>query len=61
MLQVTVNEMGRVEDINVLRGHPLLNEAAVQAVRQWVYTPTLLNKEPVPVTATVIVNFTLRH
>src|SRR5262249_4353531 len=53
ILNVQVNEQGRVEEIQVIRGNPLLNDSAVQAVRQWVYSPTLLNGEPVPVTATV--------
>ena len=60
ILQVTVGEAGNVVDIKIIRGHPLLNDAAVSAVRQWVYSPTLLNGEPVPVLATVTVNFVLR-
>ena len=60
ILQVTVDEEGSVSDIRVLRGHPLLDDAAVQAVQQWKYSPTFLNGEPVPVTATVTVIFSLR-
>jgi hypothetical protein len=45
--------------ILVLRGIPLLDAAAVDAVRQWEYTPTLLNGVPVPVIMTVTVNFKL--
>jgi protein TonB len=60
ILQVTINAEGLVEDVKVLRGNPLLDDAAVEAVRQWVYTPTTLNGEPVPVVATVTVNFTLK-
>ena len=60
LLQVTVGELGTVTDIRVIRGHPLLTEAALSAVRQWIYSPTLLNGEPVPVLATVTVNFVLR-
>jgi protein TonB len=60
LLQVTVGEDGNVADIKLLRGHPLLNKAALDAVRQWKYSPTLLNGEPVPVIATVTVNFVLR-
>ena len=59
LLQVTVDEIGNVTDINIIRGHPLLNQSAVEAVRQWKYSPTLLNGEPVPVIATVTVNFLL--
>ena len=59
LLQVTVDELGHVADVKVIRGHPLLNEGAVSAVSQWIYSPTLLNGEPVPVIATVTVNFIL--
>ncbi len=60
ILDVRVDEEGNVESIRVLSGHPLLNEAAVSAVRQWKYSPTILNGEPVPVIATVTVIFNLR-
>jgi len=46
--------------VRVLRSIPLLDQAAVEAVRQWVFTPTLLNGMPVPVVMTVTVNFTLQ-
>ena len=59
LLQVTVDETGNVTDLKIIRGHPLLNQAAVDAVKQWKYSPTLLNGEPVPVIATVTVNFLL--
>jgi protein TonB len=42
-----------------LRGIPLLDAAAVEAVRQWVYTPTLVNGVPARVIMTVTVNFKL--
>jgi protein TonB len=60
MLQVTVNEQGLVSQVKLIRGHPMLNQAAIDAVSQWRYSPTLLNGEPVPVIATVTVNFVLR-
>ena len=44
----------------MLRSIPLLDQAAVDAVKQWTYTPTLLNGVPVPVIMTVTVNFTLK-
>jgi protein TonB len=59
LLEVTVDETGNVSEINIIRGHPLLNQAAVDAVEQWKYSPTLLNGEPVPVKATVTVTFQL--
>jgi TonB family protein len=57
VLVVTVDEEGSVAEIKVRNGHPLLYEAAVTAVRQWKYSPTLLNGEPVPVITTVTVTF----
>ena len=44
----------------MLRSIPLLDQAALDAVRQWEYSPTLLNGVPVPVIMTVTVNFTLQ-
>ena len=46
-------------DAHILRSIPLLDEAALDAVRQWEFTLTLLNGIPVPVIMTVTVNFTL--
>jgi protein TonB len=60
LLQVVVDEVGQVVETKILRGHPLLTQAAVEAVRQWRYSPTLLQGEPIPVTAVVTVNFVLR-
>jgi TonB family protein len=59
ILEVTISPRGHVTHVRVLRGAPLLDAAAVEAVRQWVYTPTLLNGVPVPVIMTVTVNFRL--
>jgi protein TonB len=50
---------GTVQKLQVLSGHPLLIDAAVSAVRQWVYRPTLLNGEPVEVICPIDVHFTL--
>jgi len=57
ILECTISPQGKVTDVKVLRGIPLLDSAAVDAVKQWVYTPTLLNGVPVPVIMTVTVNF----
>jgi Ca-activated chloride channel family protein len=57
MLEVSVDENGNVAEARVVRGHPLLNEAAINAVKQWKYSPTYLNGNPVPVNATVTVAF----
>lgn len=50
---------GRIINLQVLSGHPLLVGAAADAVKQWLYQPTLLNGEPVEVMAPIDVNFTL--
>ena len=59
ILEATISPQGKVTDVKILRGIPLLDQAAVEAVRQWVYSPTLLNGVPVPVIMTVTVNFKL--
>ena len=58
-LQLRIDELGNVAEIRIMSGHPLLVENAVDAVWKWKYSPTLLNGEPVPVIATVIVKFVL--
>ena len=60
IIEATIGPDGKVRDAKVLRGQPLLNDAALSAVRQWEYTPTLLNGVPVPVIMTVTVTFTLQ-
>ena len=61
ILEAVLDASGRVESVRVLRSIPLLDQEAVEAVRQWRFTPALLNGEPVPVVMTVTVNFTLRE
>ena len=61
ILDCTIDRDGRVIDARVLRGHPLLDEAALAAVRRWVYMPTLLNGVPVPVLMTVTVRFVIQR
>jgi protein TonB len=60
IIEAVIGTDGRVQQARVLRSKPLLDEAALTAVRQWVFTPTLLNGVPVPLIMTVTVNFTLR-
>jgi len=57
VLEVEITKEGSVDNVRVLSGHPLLTQAALDAVKQWRYKPTLLNNEPVPVVTTVMVNF----
>jgi protein TonB len=59
ILEATISEDGSVRDVHVLRGNPLLDNAAVDAVRQWRFTPTRLNGQAVPVVMTVTVSFSL--
>jgi TonB family protein len=57
IIEATIAEDGTVRDARVLRGVPLLDEAALGAVRQWLFTPTLLNGVPVEVVITASVRF----
>jgi protein TonB len=59
IIEATIGPGGKVQDARVLRSIPLLDAAALDAVRQWEFTPTLLNGVPVPVIMTVTVQFTL--
>lgn len=60
ILEAVIDERGEVGRIKVLRSQPLLDQAAITAVREWRYTPTLLNGVPVSVLMTITVNFTLQ-
>jgi periplasmic protein TonB len=60
VLECTVSPLGRVTRVTVVQGIPLLNQAAMEAVKQWVYTPTLKDGVPVPVILTVTVKFGLK-
>jgi protein TonB len=50
---------GRIRELSVVTGNPLLTPAALAAVRQWVYQPTLLNGDPIEVETEIVVTFTL--
>lgn len=58
-LQAIIGPDGHVQNLTVVKGHPLLIQAALEAVKDWVYKPTLLNGNPVTVVTTIDVNFTL--
>jgi TonB family protein len=58
-LAVVIGTDGSVFEVHLMNGDPVLGEAAITAVRQWAYKPTLLNGEPVAVETTVDVSFTL--
>lgn len=58
-LSAIIGKDGTIQSLQVVTGHPLLQQAALEAVRNWVYQPTLLNGDPVDVVTTIDVNFTL--
>jgi protein TonB len=57
--EAVIAKDGTIQNLKVISGPPLLVNAALEAVRQWQYRPTLLNGEPVEVITTIDVNFTL--
>jgi protein TonB len=59
LVEAVIGLDGRVRDARVLRSSPLLDRAALDAVREWRYTPARLNGEPVEVFLTVAVSFSM--
>jgi protein TonB len=59
IVETVIGADGLVQDARVLRSIPLLDQAALDAVRQWEFVPTLLNGAPTPIVMTMTVNFTL--
>jgi protein TonB len=59
VLHAIIDKDGKVAQLEVISGHPLLVQAALDAVKQWRYRPTLLNGDPVEVDTTITVTFTL--
>ena len=60
ILEAVIDEDGSVREVKVLRSDPLFDRAAMDAVKQWRFTATLLNGQPVPVVMTVTVGFNLK-
>jgi periplasmic protein TonB len=60
-LHAIISRDGRITSLDVLSGHPFLVKAALDAVRQWRYRPTLLNGEPVEVETSITVIFRLHE
>jgi protein TonB len=58
-LTATIGKDGSVEKLETVSGHPILEQAAVEAVKKWRYKPTMLNGEPVEVVTTIDVVFKL--
>jgi protein TonB len=52
-----IDTKGTVENVTVLDGHPMLAQAAIEAVKQWRYTPYFLNGEPIEVETRAVVSF----
>jgi len=59
VLHALISKNGNIENLQVVSGHPMLTQSAIEAVRQWKYKPYLLNGEPVEVETTIQVNFNL--
>ena len=59
ILNAIIGKDGAIQNLTVASGHPLLVPAAMEAVKQWVYQPTLLNGEPAEVMTQIDVNFAL--
>jgi protein TonB len=59
VLEVQIDKAGLVSATKAISGHPMLTQAAMDAVKQWAYKPVMLKVEPIDVTSTVTVNFTL--
>jgi protein TonB len=61
IIEALIDATGRIAEARVLRGVPILDEAALEAVRRWEYTPTLLDGVPTPVLMTITVTFRLKR
>ena len=59
IIEATIGENGKVVNARVIKSVKLLDDAALDAVKQWEFTPTLLNGQPQTVIMSVTVNFTL--
>ncbi len=57
LLQATISKTGVIENLRAVQGHPILIQAAMDAVKQWKYKPYILNGEPVEVETTIKVQF----
>jgi TonB family protein len=57
LLEIRITETGDVSVLDVIRGHPLLDELAKTAVEQWKYRPVVINGRPVPTIKVVTVSF----
>jgi protein TonB len=61
LIKAIISTEGKIEQAKVVSGSPLLSSAALDAIRQWLYRPYLLNDKPVEVETEITVNFYLTH
>ena len=61
VIEAVTDIYGRVREARVVSGHALLSASALEAVREWIYEPYLVNGIPKPVSFTVTVTFTLEN
>jgi protein TonB len=61
LLNATISKEGTIKDLRVISGHALLNDAAIEAVKQWRYKPQTLNGQAIEVITTITVNFTFQQ
>lgn len=59
VLAALISREGTIENLHLISGHPMLVQAAIDAVQQWRYRPYILNNEPIEVETQITVNFTL--
>ena len=59
VLVAVISKAGAIENLRAISGHPMLVPAAIDAVRQWLYRPYILNSEPIEVETQITVNFSL--
>jgi protein TonB len=61
ILDAVLDRRGRVSQVRVTKSSPLLDQAAIDAVRQWQYSPSVLHGQPVEVLMTITITFTLQQ
>jgi TonB family protein len=61
VIHAVIDKSGNIGNLTVISGHPLLAQAALDAVKQWKYRPYLLNGNPVEVDTQITVNFSLSN
>jgi protein TonB len=59
VLHAVIGKDGKVQNLQLVSGHPMLTQSAIQAVKQWQYKPYYLNGQPVEVDTNITVNFSL--